>query len=103
FHGKTNGASASSGEAGEPVPVAGRIMRANYYGSLPNSSWLTQLATSAVTQAPPPQDLEVRRLVFDRASWETPNRAQDPRGVLADRVVAVPCGGGPRRPGLEPP
>jgi hypothetical protein len=39
-------------------------MQANYYGSVDNSSWLTQVATLSVTQHTPPQDLEDVRLVF---------------------------------------
>jgi hypothetical protein len=40
------------------------VIDANYYASLANSSWLTQLATLSVTNDTRPQDLEEMRLVF---------------------------------------
>lgn len=35
-----------------------RLIRANYYASLANSSWLTHLASLSVTEHTPPQDVE---------------------------------------------
>jgi hypothetical protein len=42
------------------------VIDANYYASLANSSWLTQVATSTVTEDTPPQDLDEADLVFTR-------------------------------------
>jgi hypothetical protein len=42
------------------------LIDANYYASLANSSWLTQLATLSVTERTPPQDLDELGLVFTR-------------------------------------
>jgi hypothetical protein len=44
--------------------MQGLVIQANYYASLANSSWLTHLATLAVTEHTPSQELEDPRLVF---------------------------------------
>lgn len=81
------------------------VMHANYYGSPPNSSWLTHVATSPVTLAPPPQDLEDRRLVFTQVPWETPIVRRIVVAVLLIawlRASAVANPAGPGLPGAPP-
>src|SRR5258706_9273266 len=45
-------------------------MRANYYGSPDNSSWLTHVATSLVTDTPEHQFAEGGTLVFAVRGWD---------------------------------
>src|SRR5262245_41409877 len=45
-------------------------MRANYYGSPNNSSWLTHVAASTVTDIPEHQFAEGRPLVFAVRGWD---------------------------------